>query len=254
MCPRPVTGLPFSILFWLASTVPAAAQQPAHPHWTYEGEGGPTHWASLDPAYEACGIGQHQSPIDIRGAKPAPLPAIKFSYQPSPLRIVDNGHTVQMNYAPGSFITVGDQKYELQQFHFHHPAEERVNGRSYPMVAHLVHKSADGKIAVVAVLLTEGHANPFVEKLWKHLPAEQGHELALDTVMVDAGHLLPPRSDYYTYTGSLTAPPCTEGVTWFALKTPVQLSKDDVAVFAKRYPHNARPVQPLNGRQVQMTQ
>jgi carbonic anhydrase len=231
----------------------AAAQQPSPPHWTYEGEHGPGHWAHLDPAYETCGVGKHQSPIDVRGAKPADLPAIAFAYQPSPLKVIDNGHTVQVTYAPGSFITVGDQKYELQQFHFHHPAEEKVNGKSFPMVAHLVHKSAEGKLAVVAVLLADGQANPFIGEIWKHLPAEEGNESAPDGVSVDATRLLPANRGYYTFTGSLTTPPCSEGVTWFVLKTPARISKDQVATFAKKYPHNARPVQPLNGRDVQAT-
>ncbi|HVP67985.1 MAG TPA: carbonic anhydrase family protein [Anaeromyxobacteraceae bacterium] len=238
----------------LASAVPAVAQQAPPPHWTYEGVHGPANWANLEPAFETCRLGKHQSPIDIRGAKAAALPPIQFAYQPSPLKIIDNGHTVQVIYAPGSVITVGDKKYELQQFHFHHPAEEKVNGRSYPLVAHLVHKSAEGKLAVVAVLLANGRANPFIEALWKHLPAEEGKEMAPAGVTVDVAKLLPVKRGYYTFSGSLTTPPCTEEVTWFVLKTPAQVSKNDVAVFAKKYPHNARPVQPLNARVVQMTE
>jgi carbonic anhydrase len=235
------------------SALPAVAQEGSPPHWTYEGEHGPAHWGNLDSAYGTCQLGKHQSPIDIRGAKAADLPAIEFSYQPSPLRWIDNGHTVQVTYAPGSFITVGDRKYELQQFHFHHPAEEKVNGRSFPLVAHLVHKSADGKLAVVAVLLTDGKKNPFIADLWKYLPAEEGKEVAPAGVSIDATGLLPAKGAYYTFTGSLTTPPCTEEVTWFVLKSPAQISKDQVAAFAKKYPHNARPVQPLNGRVVQMS-
>jgi carbonic anhydrase len=132
---------------------PASAEQGSTPHWTYEGDHGPSHWGSLDAAYRTCRAGRHQSPIDIHGAKTVALPPIVFAYKPSPLRIIDNGHTVQVTYAPGSFITVGDQQYELQQLHFHHPAEETVDGRSYPLEAHLVHKNAKGALAVVAVLL-----------------------------------------------------------------------------------------------------
>lgn len=230
---------------------PLGAEPGSHPHWTYEGEHGPAHWGGMDQAYQECKIGHHQSPIDIRGAKAADLPAIEFSYQPSPLKVIDNGHTVQVTYAPGSSITVGDQKYELQQFHFHHPAEEKVNGKSYPLVVHLVHKNAEGKLAVVAVLLADGQANPFIAELWQHLPAEEGKEVAPEGVNVDASGLLPADRGYYTFTGSLTTPPCTEGVTWFVLKNPGQISKDQVAAFAKKFPHNARPVQPLNGRTIQ---
>jgi carbonic anhydrase len=238
----------------LAGTMlPAAPEQAEPPHWAYEGGHGPKHWATADATYGTCGLGKHQSPIDIRGAQPADLAAITFSYQPSPLKLIDNGHTVQVTYAPGSFITVGDQKYELLQFHFHHPAEEKVNGRSYPLVAHLVHKNAEGKLAVVGVLLTEGQTNDVLETVWKHLPAQEGQESAPAGVTVDAAGLLPAARGYYTFTGSLTTPPCTEGVTWFVLKNHVPVSKDQVAVFAKKYAHNARPVQPLNGRLVQMT-
>jgi carbonic anhydrase len=230
-----------------------AAEHGSAPHWTYEGEHGPRQWGSLDAAYETCQLGRQQSPIDIRGAHAADLPAIVFSYQPSPLKVVDNGHTVLVTCAPGSFITVGDHRYELQQFHFHHPAEEKVNGRSYPLVAHLVHKDAEGKLAVVAVLLTTGHANDVVEKVWTNLPAEEGKEAGPEGVTVDAAGLLPATRGYFTFTGSLTTPPCTEGVTWFVLKSPVQMSNDEVALFARKYPHNARPIQPRNARPIQMT-
>lgn len=247
----PRTLLVVLALSWPA--LPAAAQHGSKPHWGYEGTHGPAHWGSMDPAYHSCAAGTHQSPIDIRDAKSGDLPAIGFSYQSSPLKLIDNGHTIQVIYAPGSFITVAGKQYELQQFHFHHPAEEQVSGTSYPMVAHLVHKSADGKLAVVAVLLTEGAANDFVARLWKYLPAEQGKEIAVQDVTVDLSTLLPATRGYFTYDGSLTTPPCTEGVTWFVLKTPVQVSPDQIAAFARKYPHNARPIQQLHGRVIQAT-
>jgi carbonic anhydrase len=243
------TVLVLGALTW--APVATVAQHPAH--WTYEGEHGPAHWGSMEPGFGTCKVGKHQSPIDIKGAKAADLTAIEFAYQPSALELIDNGHTVQVTYAPGSFITVGDQKYELQQFHFHHPAEEKLNGKSFPLVAHLVHQNAAGKLAVVAVLFKEGQANPFIADVFKNLPAEEGKSVAPEGVQVDATRLLPADRGYYTFTGSLTTPPCTEGVTWFVLKHPAQLSKDQVAIFAKKFPHNARPVQPLNGRVVQMT-
>jgi carbonic anhydrase len=237
----------------LALALPAPAQQPPAPHWTYQGEHGPANWGTLEPDFEACKIGANQSPIDIRGAKIAALPAIEFAYRPSPLRIIDNGHTLMVNYAPGSFIRVGGQRYELQQFHFHHPSEERVNGKAYPLVAHLVHKSAEGKLAVVAVLFTEGQGKPVIGRLMKRFPEDEGKEVAPEGVTVDASALLPEKRGYYTFTGSLTTPPCSEGVTWFVLKSPVPLSAAATAAFAKKYPNNTRPVQPLNGRVVQMT-
>ena len=236
-----------------AGAAPVSADHDTAPHWTYEGDHGPSHWGGLEADFRTCQIGKYQSPIDIHGAKAADLPAIVFSYQPSPLKLVDNGHTVQVTYAPGSFITVGDQRYELQQFHFHHPAEEKVEGKSFPLVAHLVHKNNEGKLAVVAVLLTEGKANDSIGNIWKYLPAEEGKEVAPEGASVDVGALLPATRGYFTFAGSLTTPPCTEGVTWFVLQTPVPVSSEQVAAFAKKYPNNARPVQPLNGRAVQMT-
>jgi len=234
--------------------LPAAAQHGATPHWEYEGPNGPAHWGALDPAYHTCVAGTHQSPIDIHDARSGDLPAISFAYHPSALKLIDNGHTIQVMYAPGSFISVAGKQYELQQFHFHHPAEEEVSGASYPMVAHLVHKSADGKLAVVAVLLAEGSANDFVERLWKHLPQGQGKEISVPGDSVDVSTLLPAARGYFTYSGSLTTPPCSEGVTWFVLKSPVQISQSEIAAFAKKYPHNARPIQPLHGRVIQATQ
>jgi carbonic anhydrase len=242
------------LMLALAWSAPRGSSEKGEaPHWSYEGEHGPAHWAALEPAYAACGTGTQQSPIDIRDAQAADLPPLTFDYHPSPLTLVDNGHTIQTTYAPGSVLEVGGRRYALQQLHFHHPSEERVNGRSYPLVAHLVHRNAEGQLAVVAVLLDAGDANPLVDALWAHLPAAQGAEVRPEGVTVDARQLLPSTLGYYTFTGSLTTPPCTEGVTWFVLKTPRQVSKAEVQEFARRYPHNARPVQPLHGRVVRMT-
>jgi carbonic anhydrase len=233
----------------------ARAQQAGGAHgWSYQGEHAPAHWGDLEPQYRSCKVGQLQSPIDIRGAKPAKLPAIEFAYGSSPLRIVDNGHTVQVTPVPGSYITMSGKRHDLLQVHFHHPAEEQVGGKGFPMVAHLVHKDAEGRLAVVAVLLEEGAANPFLEKVWKHLPAKEGREDAPAGVSVDLAGLLPAARGYYTFAGSLTTPPCSEGVTWFVLKTPVTVSPAAVAAFAKRYPDNARPLQPLNGRVIQVSE
>jgi len=228
----------------------ARAQQHAGPHWTYNGKDGPDHWGELDKAFSICQAGHHQSPIDIRGAKPGNLPPIQFSYRPSPLHIINNGHTIQINYASGSFISVGGTQYQLTQFHFHHPSEERVNGKGFEMVAHLVHANTEGALAVVAVLLDPGTANSVLTRIWQHLPAKEGPEQMLDDVQIDAAGLLPPDRAYYTFTGSLTTPPCTEDVTWFVLKTPATISKTQADAFGKIYPRDARPLQPLYGREV----
>jgi carbonic anhydrase len=229
----------------------ALAEEPAH--WSYRGNAGPSHWGALEHEFESCSLGKHQSPIDIKHAavKKANLDAIKFEYKPSALKIIDNGHTVQVNYDTGSTITVGAKQYELVQFHFHRPSEEKIDGKAADMVVHLVHKNSDGKLAVVAVLVHSGHANPLIETLWKHLPTEKGKEQVVADTQIDAAALLPANRAYYTFTGSLTTPPCSEDVTWFVLRNPTQFSHQEVARFAKIYPMNARPVQPLNGRLVQ---
>ena len=230
-----------------------AGAQEQHPHWSYKGATGPGHWAQLEKDYGPCARGHSQSPIDIhsKAAKTADLPAIAFDYKPSPLKIIDNGHSIQIDYAPGSSITVGDKQYGLVQFHFHRPSEEKIDGKRYDMVAHLVHRDAGGTFAVVAVLFSKGAPNALITTLWENLPAEKEVEKVVDGVTVNAADLLPKSHAYYTFIGSLTTPPCTEGVRWFVLKQPTTVSGDEVARFAKTYPMNARPVQPLHGRSVE---
>jgi carbonic anhydrase len=231
-------------------TLAETAQAP-HPevHWSYSGEGAPPAWGKLKPEYETCAKGQRQSPIDIRDGARLELQPIAFDYKPSPLRIIDNGHTVQVNYAEGSSITVAGERFELKQFHFHKPAEERIDGRAFDMVAHLVHRSLDGRLAVVAVLLeAREQAHPFLRALWPHLPLEPGREVLAKDVTIDVNALLPEVRSYFTYIGSLTTPPCSEGVLWLVLKTPVEVAPEQVAVFGKLYSMNARPLQPTHGR------
>lgn len=218
-----------------------------HAHWAYDGDAGPDKWAGLNEQYSTCGKGQRQSPIDIRDGIRVDVPEIKFDYQPTFFRVVDNGHTIQVGVGGSRIVLVG-RTYELVQFHFHRPSEERVNGQAYDMVAHLVHKSADGKLAVVAVLLEIGKANPVVKTLWDYLPLERNDEVAPPDVPIDLNQLLPVSHKYYTYMGSLTTPPCTEGVTWLVLKDPVTISAEQVSIFARLYRNNSRPIQPSNGR------
>jgi carbonic anhydrase len=237
--------------FCLAS-LPALtfAQEAPPPRWSYTGPEGPADWGKLDSAFSSCSIGKAQSPIDIKDAKKADLPALKFDYHAVPLDIIDNGHTIEVNYAPGSTLAVGDKTYTLKQFHFHHPSEEHVNGHAYDMVAHLVHSDSDGHLAVVAVLLKKGEANSFLEAIWKNIPAQKEKAVDVPGVTINVKDLLPADRGYYTFAGSLTTPPCSEGVTWFVLKQHAWLSSDELAAFSKIYPLNARPVQPLNGREL----
>lgn len=223
--------------------------------WSYDGARGPEHWAELDPAYAACRDGKEQSPIDIRDARKVELPALRFEYKSAPLKyLVNNGYTIRVNYhAPGSgdYLIVGSTRYQLTQFHFHRPSEETVDGQRYDMVAHLMHEASDGRIAGVAVFLKAGQPNAMIQRIWDHIPKTEGTEQEIPGVEVDPAGLLPSDLSYYKYMGSLTAPPCTEGVTWFVLKTPVELSAAQIHAFAELYPHDVRPVQPLNGRIVE---
>jgi len=253
MLTRNVLGALVAFTFCLAAG-PVIAQDHA-PHWSYQGASGPARWAALEPEFGACGTGHAQSPIEIRRdlAQKAELPAIRFDYRPVPLKVIDNGHTIQVIYAPGSFIEVGGHRYELVQFHFHKPSEESIDGRRQAMVAYLVHNDAEGRIAVVAVLLNPGAINPMVASLWNNLPTRKGVELAPANVEIDASDLLPTDHAYYTFAGSLTTPPCSEGVTWLVLKTPSTLSEGQISRFSRVYPMNARPLQPLNGRVVRVS-
>jgi carbonic anhydrase len=245
----------FTALFLVASTAAATDDAPP-PEWGYKGADGPSHWGglALDYPYLECRFGKLQSPIDIGLAKTAALPPIEFNYGPAPLRIINTGHSIQVNLPPGSFISVGGKRYELVQFHFHHPSETKLAGARLPLEMHLVHKDADGKLAVVAVLFATGKDNPLLDELFHYMPLEKGKEMSPDGVTVSVAGLLPDNRAYYTFPGSLTTPPCTEDVTWFVMRTPVWLSEHDVARFAQAYHFNARPTQPVNGRLVQMTE
>ncbi len=223
--------------------------------WDYEGARGAEHWSALDPGYAVCNSGHEQSPIDIRNAKKAELPPIRFEYKNGPLKyLINNGHTIRVNYhdAPGTgnFLIAGGKRYQLTQFHFHRPSEEYVNGRQYEMELHLMHKADDGKIAGVAVFLKTGNPNSTIEQIWKYMPKIESKEEDIAGVEIDPAGMLPRDTGYYTYPGSLTAPPCTEHVTWFVLKTPVEISTEEIKAFAALYPHDVRPVQPLDGRVV----
>jgi carbonic anhydrase len=220
------------------------------PHWGYGGTGSPANWSKLDPANATCAAGRTQSPIDIKGSQISALPALQFDYNSAPLNIIDNGHTIQVNYAAGSTLSVGGKTYTLKQFHFHHPSEENVNGHGYDMVAHLVHADAGGNLAVVAVFFTTGKANSSIEQIWKNIPAEKEKAVDVAGTTLNARNLLPADLGYYTFAGSLTTPPCSEGVTWYVLKTAISISPDQLASFAKLYPNNARPIQPTNGRKI----
>lgn len=218
-------------------------------HWAYQGEGGPESWGKLKSEFSTCANGKRQSPIDIRDGIKVQLDPVIFDYKPTPFRVIDNGHTVQVNVGEGNSIEVMGRRFDLVQFHFHRPSEERINGKQFDMVAHLHHKDMENRVAVIAVLLTRGGAHPIVQAIWNNLPLEKGDELAAKTP-IDLNELLPLDRSYFTYMGSLTTPPCSEGVLWMVMKTPVPLSGDQINIFSRLYPMNARPIQAGSGRMI----
>ena len=234
-----------------AAKNPSGAPKP-HVSWAYEGPGAPENWASLDPEFATCGSGRRQSPIDINDGIKVDLSPIEFEYRPSYFRIVDNGHTVQVNVGEGSSIRVMGRVYDLKQFHFHRPSEFRIDGRGYDMEMHLVHKDLDGRLAVVSVMLERGTAHPLVQTLWNNLPLER-HSSYAPEVAIDPNDMLPSDQRYATFIGSLTTPPCTEGVLWMVMRQPVQLSLDQISIFSRLHPMNARPIQEMAGRLVKMS-
>jgi carbonic anhydrase len=227
-------------------------QHPANaPHWGYSGAEGPDHWADLEPDFAECKTGQRESPIDIAGAQAAELAPIIFDYKLSPLKIVNNGHTVLISYEPGSSIKVNGTALPLVQFHFHHPSENEINGQKYDMELHFVHMdTAAGRAAVVAVFIKSGAESALLRDLWSHIPHEVGKQEQFKKDVINGADLLPTNQNYYVFDGSLTIPPCTEGFTWYVLKTPIEASPAQIATFAKYYANDARPIQPLNGREI----
>ena len=220
--------------------------------WSYAGNTGPAKWEKLSKDFALCGKGTLQSPIDIvdKDVRKGDLPALLFNYKPSPLRIVDDGHMIQVNYARDSWVTVNGKRYELVSIEFHKPSEAKVNGKGHEMEADLVHKAQDGKLLIIAVPIDAGTENRVVKAVLSNLPATKGKEQEVAAASIYALELLPKDKGYYMYTGSLTAPPCTETVLWYVLKTPIQVSADQIARFARVYPMNARPTQPRNDRDI----
>jgi carbonic anhydrase len=214
-------------------------------HWSYEGDMAPENWGDEFPM---CGTGKHQSPLNITGPFEKSKNILVTNYKEGPLKMINNGHTVQVNVEPGSTLTINKEVFNLLQFHFHRPSEEQIDGKPTAMVAHFVHKSADGKLAVLGVLLNYGKENEAIKTLWDNMPKTEGPEVAPANVRFNPASLVPAALTHYAYEGSLTTPPCTEGVNFYILKTKVDIAKEQVSEFP--FKRNARPVQPLNDRKI----
>ncbi len=218
--------------------------------WDYSGAEGPENWGKLSPEFTACSRGKNQSPINLSAFVEADLKSIGIHYQSGGTEVVNNGHTLQLNYAPGSEISINGRKFELKQYHFHAPSENHINGKSYPLEAHLVHADEDGNLAVIAVMFEEGKPNESLAKTWAEIPDKANDKHKLSS-RVTAEGILPSDRDYYRFNGSLTTPPCSEGVVWLVMKKPVTASKDQMEKLIRVMPKpNNRPLQAINARPV----
>lgn len=225
------------------------AEQATRPavQWGYEGAGAPENWARIDARNALCASGQRQSPIDIRDGIKVDLEPIRFDYRASTFRIVDDGHSVNVAVGDSSFSLTG-KTYDLEQIIFRRPGETRVNGQRYEMSAQLMHRAVDGSLAVVEILFERGTEHPQIQTLWNHLPLEKQAPVQPPKAVLEPARLLPESGHYYTFMGSLTTPPCTEGVLWIVMKQPVQVSDDQVRIFSRLYRNNSRPVQATGER------
>ncbi|HEB86031.1 MAG TPA: carbonic anhydrase family protein [Gammaproteobacteria bacterium] len=258
----------------LPATVTHAATRHANGghavHWGYTGSVGPDKWGHISNEFVLCGSGKRQSPVNIQSQKPADLYPLRFQYQSLPLRIINNGHTLQANYDTvnknqsitiggkpyrmhtkpvyNSTLMLGDVPYKLLQFHFHAPSEHAREGERYAMEVHLVHQNAKGNLAVVSVLLKRGRLNPTLQKVLDNVSGSINEVNAVQDVSVNAADLLPRNHQVFYYSGSLTTPPCSENVNWFVMKTPMEVSDNQVNRFTQLIGRNARPLQSMHWR------
>lgn len=223
-----------------------------HAHWGYEGREGPHNWGHLSSLYEMCAKGKNQSPVDIVRPAPYELDPLKMSYDSNPLEIVNNGHTIQVNVPRSGELEIANERYDLLQFHFHAPSEHKIDGEHAPMEVHFVHKSSDGRLAVVGVMMREGRLNAALDRIWRNMPAKAGDKSNMSRLSISPFELMPETRDYYHYNGSLTTPPCSEGVRWFVLEEPIEVSRAQIDRFKSVIGENARPTQELHERHVRV--
>jgi len=242
-----------TLLLFIGCTKDDSPVEPDHPeqHWSYEGETGPDHWGEINSDYYLCAEGKNQSPVNIVTASviEGDLPDIEFHYYEGPLEILNNGHAIEAEVHPGSYIMVSGVRYDLLQFHFHSSSEHTVDGQHYLVEGHFVHKNDNDELAVIGVFFERGAENTVLKPIWDHMPQRAEETFSLETE-VNPEEILPHDRRTYRYSGSLTTPPCSEGVKWFVMATPVTLSDAQVSAFQTIYDYNYRPVLPINARQV----
>ncbi|KHS97961.1 carbonic anhydrase [Pectobacterium polaris] len=235
-----------SIVLMLSACSSALAADPVH--WGYEGNGDPAHWGKLSPDFSLCETGKNQSPINIRQALDAQHDPLQLAFQSGTQQIINNGHTVQVNVGSGNTLVLDNETFTLQQFHFHAPSENEIDGKQFPLEGHFVYKDAAGALTVIALMFQEGEANLPLATTWQQIPAQVNQTEDVRTPIAIQS-LLPTSLNYYRFTGSLTTPPCSEGIRWLVLDHPVTASADQINQFRSVMHHaNNRPTQPLNGR------
>ena len=221
----------------------------AHPNWSYSGLTGPEMWGDMKPEYKLCKSGKLQSPIDLIWSRPQTKSEIRFAYNESDYQMIDNGHTIKATFSPGNKIWISGKEYNLVQMHFNSESEHTISVTQYHLEDHFVHKNDKGELAVLGVLFVEGNTNPYLESMWQQLPSQKNRSVA-STVRFNPRHLIPQIMTHYNYSGSLTTPPCSEGVNWNVFNTPLELSSEQLNHFRVLYANNYRPVQPTNSRRV----
>ncbi|MDT7044033.1 carbonic anhydrase [Candidatus Nitronereus thalassa] len=218
--------------------------------WKYLGVEGPEHWSMLTPEYRTCEEGRQQSPINITMTHHGHAPeTLEFHYQTSELHELNNGHTIQVSHTSGCHVNLNHRRYQLRQFHFHAPSEHHIEGKTFPMEMHLVHQDTQGHVLVIAIMLKIGAEEPVLQNLWTWLPKQIGQEVSIP-LSLSIADILPKHTRHFSYSGSLTTPPCTEGIQWIVLEGPILISQKDVDQFVDIIGHNARPIQPLGNRHI----
>jgi carbonic anhydrase len=235
--------------FAFAAACPLCTTGARADDWGYSGSHAPKYWSKLSPEFQACSAGTMQTPVDLRATVTGAADSVTRSYQKMPLNIVNNGHTIQVNAAPGSFCTIDGEKFELVQFHIHHPSEHLLAGKTKPLEIHYVHQNAAGALGVLGVFYAPGSRSlAAFEPIWAAMPKAAGPARDVAGVTIDPGALFPASGRHFRYQGSLTTPPCSEGVTWVVYTDTVETARAQIVQFAQLFPNNARPVQPLNRR------
>lgn len=215
--------------------------------WNYQNI---DHWGELSRDYRLCSAGRQQTPIDLRFVTAKEPYQPTFDYRPVPLKIRHNGRTILVQTEKGGTMSFHGENWDLLQFHFHHPGEHQIEGQSFPLEIHLVHRNARGNLAVVGIFARSGAFNPYLQTIWDYLPQEPCPETIIPDTWVNVGLLLPQNSDFYEYLGSLSTPPCSENVLWLVWQNAIEISSQQLQQFAEIFPHNARNIQPLNGRSI----